>query len=191
MKKIFKRGGAGALALVLACVLAITSYSPVATYADDDQGHFDTTAPVIDEVISDGVKESYEQNETVQLKVHTYDDGGSNLNYIQFGFHGVNVDDEKQTDSEYQTFYFSSENTNGMTYDETSKYCTVNISASALKLGYKYTLSSISVYDNSGNNTYATENQIKDKASFAIVDKKVILLSLNLLISQMMKASRL
>lgn len=160
------------MALVLACVLAITSYSPVATYADDDQGHFDTTAPVIDEVISDGVKESYEQNETVQLKVHTYDDGGSNLNYIQFGFHGVNVDDEKQTDSEYQTFYFSSENTNGMTYDETSKYCTVNISASALKLGYKYTLSSISVYDNSGNNTYATEDQIKDKASFAIVDKK-------------------
>ena len=58
------------MALVLACVLAITSYSPIVTYADDDQGHFDTTAPVIDEVITEGVKESYEQNEMVQLKVH-------------------------------------------------------------------------------------------------------------------------
>ena len=171
MKRLFKRGGAGVLALVLVCVMAITSYSPVTTYADDDQGHFDTTAPVIDDVVTDGVKESYEQNEALQLKVHTYDDGGSHLHYIYFHFDGVNVDDEKQIDSESRSFDFTHDS-DDMAYDEASGYYTFSISADVFKPGYKYTLTSIQVYDGVDNNSYAPDEKIKDKVSFTVADKK-------------------
>ena len=157
MKKLFRRGGAGVLAVVLACVMAITSYSPLEIYADDENGHYDTTAPVIDDVNVEGVEESYTQNDSLTFKVHVYDEGGSGLNTIELGFSGSNVDDATQEDSEWINYYVSSENIGDDTYllDQKTGYYTLTVPMNRFKPGYKYSLTQIMASDTAGNSVYA------------------------------------
>lgn len=100
-KQKFKRTFAGLLAIVLVCVMAITSYSPLTAYAED--GHFDITAPVIDDVDVTGVRDTYTKKDTLEFKVHAYDEGGSGLTSINLEFRVEKNDSYVDT----ETIYYS------------------------------------------------------------------------------------
>ena len=170
-KQKFKRTFAGILAIVLVCVMAITSYSPLTAYAED--GHFDVTAPVIDDVDTTGVTGTYTKKDNLEFKVHAYDEGGSGLTSINLEFRVEKNDSYVDTETIY--YSLSGEgvmyNIGTISYDEKTGYYTLGIPMSQLKQGYKYILNSIEAVDGTGNRTKADSSLIQDKISF-VIDRK-------------------
>lgn len=170
-KQKFKRTFAGLLAIVLVCVMAITSYSPLTAYAED--GHYDITAPVIDDVDVTGVRDTYTKKDTLEFKVHAYDEGGSGLTSINLEFRVEKNDSYVGTETIYCSL--SDEgmmyNRGTISYDEKTGYYTLGIPMSYLKQGYKYILNSIKAVDGVGNRTYADSSLVQDKISF-VIDRK-------------------
>ena len=170
-KQKIKRTFAGILAIVLVCVMAITSYSPLTAYAED--GHYDITAPVIDDVDVTGVRDTYTKNDTLEFKVHAYDEGGSGLTSIDLEFRVEKNDSYVDRETIYCSL--SGEgmmyNRGTISYDEKTGYYTLGIPMSYLKPGYKYILNSIKAVDGVGNKTYADSSLIEDKISFVIERK--------------------
>lgn len=170
-KQKFKRTFAGLLAIVLVCVMAITSYSPLTAYAED--GHFDITAPVIDDVDVTGVRDTYTKKDTLEFKVHAYDEGGSGLTSINLEFRVEKNDSYVDTETIY--YSLSGEgvmyNRGTISYDEKTGNYTLGIPMSQLKQGYKYILNSIEAVDGTGNRTKADSSLIQGKISF-VIDRK-------------------
>ena len=172
-RRKIKRGGAGILAIALACGMVFTSFGSLTTYADEE--HYDTVAPVIDDVNVDDLKQIYAQGENVTFKVHAYDEGGSGMEHMEMQFNGQNVEDETQTDHVRLDFYFNnSEYTydGAYSYDESTGYYTFTIPVSRFKMGYSYKLNSLYACDGVSNYVYADEQLINDKVTFSVENKK-------------------